>query len=180
MKKTVTAVSAAVIALQLCAGPSYALSDEEKAALAAAALLGVAALAHNSNHYREGYAPSGAEEKAEFERGYRDGLHNEPFDPNRSSTAFAQGYDAGQKERSNRLAYKNQAPQGTRVPQAAVNSCVSDAASAMSVGRHDVHVIKAAQEGSDNYYIEVASGHRHLVCSVNSQGQIFDTRYGRL
>ena len=69
---------------------------------------------------------------------------------------------------------------GVSVPQAALDSCVSDAASAMSVGVKDVRVIKAVQEGADNYYIEVASGKRHLVCSVNSKGQIFDTRYGRL
>lgn len=180
MGRVLSAVSATVLALQVCAGPSYALSDDEKTALAAAAILGVAVLAHNNNHYHEGYAPNGAAEKAEFERGYRDGLYNEPFDPYHSSTAFAQGYDAGHKERSNRLAHKTGSTSGTRVPHAALNSCVSEAAAAMNVAGQDVHVIKAAQEGSDNFYIEVASGHRHLVCSVNSRGEIFDTRYGRL
>ena len=50
----------------------------------------------------------------------------------------------------------------------------------MSVRAQDIKVIKVGQEGSDNYYIEVAGPKKHLVCSVNSQGQIFDTRYGRL
>ena len=180
MKKSIMVVSAAALALQICAGPSFALSDEEKTALAAAAILGVAALAHNQNHYHEGYAPKGAEQKAAFERGYRDGVHNEPYDSRHSSMDYGQGYDAGHKERENRLAHKSNNVAGTKVPHAALKSCVEDAASAMSVAAHDVHPVKAGQEGSDTYYIEVASGHRHLVCQVNSQGQIFDTRYGRL
>ena len=69
---------------------------------------------------------------------------------------------------------------GVSVPKAALNSCISDAASAMNVGAQDIRVIKAGQEGADTYYIEVASRKKHLVCSVNSKGQIFDTRYGRL
>jgi hypothetical protein len=180
MKNSLATTLAAAIMLHAWGGPALALSDEEKTALAAAAVLGLAALAHNKQHYRDGYQPSGAAETADFERGYRDGLHNEPFDPYNSSTAFAQGYDAGQKERANSLSYKSSNVAGTKVPQAALNSCVNDAASAMSVSPHHVHVIKAGQEGADNFYIEVAAGHKHLVCSVNSQGQIFDTRYGRL
>ena len=69
---------------------------------------------------------------------------------------------------------------GVSVPKPALNSCISDAASAINVGAQDIRVIKAGQEGADTYYIEVASGKKHLVCSVNSKGQIFDTRYGRL
>jgi hypothetical protein len=180
VKKLCATLASASLCLSFSVQTAAALSDEEKAALGAAAVLGIAALAHNKNHYRDGYQPNGAEETAEFERGYRDGLHNEPFDPYRSSTAFAQGYDAGHKERANRLAHKSSNVAGIKVPQAALSSCVSDAAAAMNVGGQDVHVIKAGQEGSDNYYIEVAAGHKHLVCSVNSKGQIFDTRYGRL
>lgn len=180
MKKTLMAAAAAALVLQAWTGPARAMDDRDKAALGALAILGIAALAHNETHYRDGYRPNGANETAEFESGYRDGLHNEPFDPYRSSTAFAQGYDAGQKERANRLAHKSRGPEATRVPVAAVNSCVSDAAAAMNVGGQDVSVIKAGQEGSDTYYIEVAAGHKHLVCTVNSRGQIFDTRYGRL
>lgn len=69
---------------------------------------------------------------------------------------------------------------GVIVPQAALDSCVADAASATSVGTQDISVIKAGQEGSETFYIEVASGDRHLVCQVNAQGEIFDTRYGTL
>jgi hypothetical protein len=68
----------------------------------------------------------------------------------------------------------------TIVPKAAIDSCIADAASAMSVSKNAIRAIKAGQEGADNFYIEVASPKKHLVCSVNSKGEIFDTRYGRL
>lgn len=174
-----TALVVAVV-LQAWSGAASADSDKAKVALAAAAILGVAALAHHEKHYKDDYEPKDAPETADFERGYRDGLHNEPFDPERSSTAFAQGYDAGQKERGNSLAYKSSNVAGTQVPRAALDSCVNDAASAMSVSPHQIHAVAAGQEGADNFYIEVAAGHSHLVCSVNSRGEIFDTRYGQL
>jgi hypothetical protein len=66
------------------------------------------------------------------------------------------------------------------VPRAAWHSCVKDAASAMNVGAKHIKAVKAGQEGADNYYIELAGPKKHLVCSVNAKGQIFDTRYGRL
>jgi hypothetical protein len=69
---------------------------------------------------------------------------------------------------------------GTIVPKAALDSCISDAASAMSVAAQDIKVIKVGQEGADNFYIEVASAKKHLVCEVNSKGEIFNTRYGKL
>jgi hypothetical protein len=69
---------------------------------------------------------------------------------------------------------------GVKIPKKALDSCVGDAASAMSVGKDKIKVVKAGQEGADNYYIEVAAGKKHLVCAVNSKGEIFDTRYGTL
>lgn len=179
--KAVTKIAlGAALALHVAVAPARAEDDAAKVIAGAIAILGVAALAHNQNHYHEGYKPANSDATARFERGYRDGLHNEPYSSSHNSIDYAQGYDAGQKERQNRLAHKTNNVGGTKVPHAALKSCVSDAASAMSVGVHDVHVIKAGQEGADNFYIEVAAGHRHLVCSVNAQGQIFDTRYGTL
>lgn len=181
MKTIPMAAVAAAMALQVWSGPAVALDDKDKAALGALAILGVAALAHNKDHYREGYAPQDAEQTADFERGYRDGLHNETFDPYRSSTAFAQGYDAGQKERANSLAHKSGQVAGVKVPQAAMNSCFTDAVRGVfQTNEKNVHVVKAAQEGADTYYIELAHGHKHVVCTVNSKGEIFNTEYRRL
>ena len=141
-----SAAIAAVLSVGMMAPQASAMDGREKAALGAIALLGIAALAHNQNHYHEGQEPQGAEQTAQFERGYRDGLHNEPYDSRHSSVSYGQGYDAGQKERSNRLAHKNQNGSGTRVPAAAMRSCVAEVASSLGAQEHDVHAIKAGQE----------------------------------
>lgn len=176
-----TSVLALTLALGSVAAPARAEDGKNTAAIAGAlAILGIAAMAHNDNHYHEGQAPADADATAAFERGYRDGLHNEPYDSSHSSASYGQGFDAGQKERSNRLAYKQNNVGGTKVPQAAINSCVSEAASSWNVAGQDVQVIKAGQEGSDNFYIELASGHKHVICGTNSAGQVFNLRDGRL
>lgn len=160
--------------------PSAALSDEEKAALAAAAILGIAALSHHENHYQEGYRPNGEHETAMFEAGYRDGLHNEQFDTGYGTRAYSEGYAAGQKERENSLAHKRNNVRDVKVPAAAIAGCRDEVSSSFGVSMRDVHIIKAGQEGSDNFYIELASGHRHVICGTNSKGQVFNLRNGRL
>lgn len=173
-------IAAALVATQVTATPASAMSDDEKKVLAAAALLGIAALAHNKNHYHDDYEPKDSHATAAFERGYRDGLHNEPYDSRHSSADYGQGYDAGQKERRNRLSHKTRDIKGTKVPTAAVRSCRNEAALNLGVGKRDVHLINAGQEGSDNFYIELASGHKHVICGANSQGDIFNLRSGRM
>lgn len=180
MKNILAATSALAVCLSLSGHAAFALSEDEKNALGAIAILGLAALAHNKNHYHERYQPADSNATARFERGYRDGLHNEPYASRHSNYDYGQGYDAGQKERNNRLAHKQRNIQGTKVPVAALRSCRNEAAASWGVGKHDVHVINAGQEGSDNYYIEFASGHRHVICGTNSSGQVFNLRNGRL
>ena len=68
---------------------------------------------------------------------------------------------------------------GVKVPQAALNSCVSEVAASLNVGSHYVHLIKAGQE-SNRYYVEMAAGHRHVVCISSSQGEVFGLRDGRI
>lgn len=180
MKRTLFAATAVALALQGWSAPAFADNNKEKAALGALAILGIAALAHHKDHYREGYEPSNDLQAADFERGYRDGLHNEPFDP-LVGEHYAQGYDAGQKERSNSLAHKSNNVAGVKVPQAAMDSCFQDAVKGVfQTSPNNVHVVKAAQEGADNFYIELAHGHKHVVCTVNSKGEIFNTEYRRL
>lgn len=180
MKKFAVAASAVALSLSFSAQSTFAMSDEEKQALGAIAILGLAALAHNQNHYHDDYKPANSDATAKFERGYRDGLHNEPYDSRHSGYDYGQGYDAGQKERRNRLAYKTRDVHGTKVPVPALRSCRQEAASSWGVGKHDVHVVNAGQEGSDNFYIEISSGHRHVICGTNAAGKVFNMRNGRL
>ena len=180
MKKLVLAIAVTAVGISLSVNPVRANQKETAAAIGALAILGVAALSHNKNHYRDDYEPAGEQQTAAFERGYRDGLHNERYDSSHNSSHYSQGYDAGAKERDNRLAHKTKNIGGTKVPVAAKRACVSEAASSWGVGRHDVHTVNAGQEGADNFYIELASGHKHVICGTNSKGQVFNLRNGRM
>jgi hypothetical protein len=180
IKTSLSLVAAAAFAAQTLTLPSYAMSDAEKAALAAAAIIGVAALSHHKHHHRDPAQMNNAEYTAMFERGYRDGLYNESYDSAYSSAAYGNGYDAGQKERSSRLAHKNPANTRGSVPGAAMRSCVSEVSNSVGVPAHDVHLIKTGQEGADNFYIEFAVGHKHLVCGTNAAGKVFNLRDGRV
>lgn len=184
MKRTALAATTALIVMSSLPAPTRASENSDKAALAALAILGIAAFAHNEDHYRDGQALQTGQEKADFERGYRDGLHNEPYDSARSSAAYGAGYDAGHKERANRLAYKqHDAERGA--PNLAMRSCVGEASARWNRNPRDIHVVASAmgsfsQAGGQEYRVEVATGHRHAVCNVNAEGTVFGIEKGRL
>jgi len=120
----------------------------------------------------------------EYKRGYNDCMAGR-YDQNQHGASYKAGCRAAEDAMKSGSTSSGGSANtvdvaGVKVPRKALDSCISDAASAMSVRAQDIKVIKVGQEGSDNYYIEVAGPKKHLVCSVNSQGQIFDTRYGRL
>lgn len=181
MKNGLLALGAVALCLQFAAVPARAeMSDNEKAA-AAIAILGIAALAHNSHHYREGYTPQTGDQTAEFERGYRDGVHGYAYNGFGSTVDYAEGYQAGDKERSNSMAHRQNSTSSAKVPRAAMNACFNDAVNGVfQTSANNVHVIKTAHKGSDTFYIELAAGHKHVVCTVNSKGEISNTEYRRL
>lgn len=174
-----------VATLCMIATPTWS-DDKDEAALAALALLGIAALAHHDDHYRAGNEPKSAQQTARFERGYRDGLHNEHYDTAHSSAMYAQGYDAGQKERSNRLAHKRQANNENQLPNGiAARSCVGQASADWGRNPRDIHVVARrkgsfSQAGGQEILIELAAGHKHGICRVNQNGTVFEVRNGRL
>jgi hypothetical protein len=160
---------AAVAAFVIAAGslPAQAKVDEETVA-GVLAVLGIAALAHNENHYREDYRPTNTDETADFERGYRDGLHDADYDSARSSVAYGQGYDAGHKERANRLSHRTRSEsEGPNVPPNAMTGCARVVATNFAVGIHDVHIVKTVQRGPNDFLVEAAVGHNHMTCVMN-------------
>lgn len=82
-----------------------ALDDNAKVALAAAALIGVAALAHKS-HQRE---DKNYDERqlADFERGYRDGLYNNTYHNYDNRRDYSDGYSKGVEERTHQSSYRS-------------------------------------------------------------------------
>jgi hypothetical protein len=73
-------------------------------AIAAAAAIGVAALAHQS--HKRGDKHSDQKSVAEFDRGYRDGLYHEPYHNYSNTTAYSDGYSAGQQERHEQTGHR--------------------------------------------------------------------------
>lgn len=74
-------------------------------AIGAAALLGVAALAHKSHHrddknYNE-------QQTADFERGYRDGLYNQTYHNYSNTREYSDGYNKGAEERGRETSYRS-------------------------------------------------------------------------
>ncbi|TCO71568.1 hypothetical protein [Rhodovulum euryhalinum] len=179
-----TAIAATTVLFVMSTLPVHASEESDKAALAALAILGIAAFAHHEDHSREGHALQTGQDKADFERGYRYGLHNKPYDSAWSSAAYGSGYDPGHTERANRLAYKrHDAAQGA--PNLAMRICVSEASAQWGRNPRDIHVAGSAmgtfsQAGGQEYRVEVATGHRHGVCNVNAEGTVFSTEDGRL
>lgn len=162
---SLTAITALVIAS--ATAPAQAKMDKEAVA-GVLAVLGIAALAHNENHYRDGYQPSDTQESADFERGYRDGLHDADYDSARSSVAYGQGYDAGHKERANRLSHRSRTEsEGPNVPPIAMQGCARVVATNFGVGTHDVHIVKTVQRGPSDFLVEAAVGHNHMTCVMN-------------
>jgi hypothetical protein len=73
-------------------------------AIAAAAILGVAALSHRSHH--RGDQQYDAQQTADFERGHRDGLYNYQYSNYSRSDAYARGYESGVQERDQQSSYR--------------------------------------------------------------------------
>lgn len=81
------------------------VSDGAKVAMAAAAILGVTALAHKSHHRDDRNYDE--RQTADFERGYRDGLYNHAYHNYDSSREYGDGYSRGVEERGRESSYRN-------------------------------------------------------------------------
>jgi hypothetical protein len=180
-KRGLLALCAAAMSLQLVAAPAQAkMSDEEKAAAAALVILGVAALAHHKHHYREGYAPQAGEHVAEFERGFRDAVHGYAYNTFNSTVDYAQGYQAGDKERSNSMSHRQVTTVVNRAPPMAMQGCAQIVARNFAVSPHNVHVITSRSPAKHKWEIEAAVGHSHMVCKMRDTGEVIDLRGGRM
>lgn len=176
MKRSLLALGAAAMCLQLAAAPALAeMSSDEKAA-AALAILGIALLAHNKHHYQGGYAPATGQSTADFETCYRQGLHGYGY--TESSRDCAQGWQAGNAERENSVAHHASAG-SAKPPRAAVNGCAGIVAQNFAVGLRDVHITKWRPETNSTWMIEAAVGHQYMVCRMDESGHVMDLRGGQ-
>jgi hypothetical protein len=182
MKRCIAIFAATALSLTAATPPAMArMSDKDKAAAAAAAIaiLGIAALAHNKHHYQNGYEPGSAEETAEFERGYRDGLHGYPYWEDNRTPSYAEGYQAGDKERENAMAHRRVAAEA-KAPPMAYQGCAEIVARNFAVGMNHVHFTRARSPAKHEWQIEAAVGHQYMTCTMRDNGQLIDLRGGQL
>jgi len=183
--RAISALAAVSLVAAISSPPAHADKTGEAIGAAAAvlAIIGVAALAHHNDHYRDGWKPESDRETADFERGYRDGLHNDGYHGRygHDSRAYGEGYAAGQKERDNRLAHKRWSDRdGPNAPSLSMRACVGEASASWNHNPHDIHVVNTSQVGGNDFLVEVAAGHKHGTCEVSSSGQIYIFRNGRI
>jgi hypothetical protein len=180
MKSLVALAAAIALSAGLSAQPVRAeMSDKDKAAAAAAAIaiLGIAALSHHKHHYKGGYHPADSDSVAEFERGYRDGVHGYAYNEYRSTRDYAEGYQAGDHERENSMAHRK-APADAKAPHMANKGCVDVVARNFDVSTHQVHIIKARSPAKHEWLIEAGVGHQYLVCRMRDTGEVLDVTGG--
>jgi len=81
-------------------------NDAAIAVGAVALIAGIAALSHQS-HQRDGKHGDSDKSVAEFERGYRDGLHHEDYHNYNDTDAYSDGYSEGVGERHEETRYRS-------------------------------------------------------------------------
>ncbi len=179
IKRSFLLLGSAAMCLQMLVAPVQAMTDEEKAA-AAIAILGVAAILHNKNHYKDDYKPATGDHTAEFERGYRDGTHGYSYDERRGTRDYAEGYQAGLKERESSMAHRQNAATGQKAPPMALQGCAQIVAQNFAVGTHSVHFVKSRSPSKHEWEIEAVVGHEHMVCKMRDTGEVVELRGGRI
>ena len=155
---------------------SEAISGGSAAAIAlgAAAIIGVAALAHKS-HERDEEHSRDSQSVAEFERGYRDGLHHERYHNYSDSKAYANGYTAGQRERDEQT--RHQARHGHHsgyTPYVSVNDLVgiSAAGADNDMRARGFRDTGGYKQGNKSFTTWWNSGTRQCVQMVTKNGKV--------
>ncbi|SOC39949.1 hypothetical protein SAMN05892877_106275 [Rhizobium subbaraonis] len=149
------------------------------AVIGAAAILGLGALAHSSDHHDNGnhYSDAGAE--AWFEEGYRDGLYGTPYNTGAPSEAYAPGYNAGisERERQRQSAYRHDGSGGkSKSAGLAKRGCIGEASAYWGINPRDIHAVKVVhgevQADRNTFLVEVKSGRLHGVCDMRGNGDM--------
>lgn len=82
--------------------------DAAVAVGAVAAIAAIAALAsHKSGHHDNGQHYSDERQEAAYERGYNDGLYNEPYHNYDRSDSYSSGYQNGVEQRRDKTSYRD-------------------------------------------------------------------------
>ncbi|WP_298833079.1 hypothetical protein [uncultured Piscinibacter sp.] len=150
------------------------MSTGAKVALGAAALLGVAALAHRS-HERDQEKHKNEQQVAEYERGYRDGLYHQPYHDYNRSPSYVDGFHAGQQKRDAETSYRS--PYGHHSGHAAfvnLNDLVGSRGSSADDALHRRGFVSMGgyKSGSRSFSTWWSASTRQCVQAVTADGRI--------
>ena len=169
----------------LGAAPLRADNDDKlKIAAGAAAIIGVAALAHQNQHHKDDKHHNTPEKEAAYERGFQDGLHNAGYraTPDHESS-YSEGYDAGADERKLRTGhYRDHEWEEDRhaAPRYAMKACVEEVSSSADIDVRDITPVTSRTSNNGDYLVEVASGYRRYTCTVDDDGDVRKMRNGSI
>jgi len=147
------------------------------AAVAAAAIIGLAvSAAHHHGHYENGSEYDDPRDSAEFDRGYRDGLHDARRNNYNRTEAYRDGYRAGKDERELRISHNqsNRWEPGRHVADSnMMYRATEEAERYWNLPRGGATPVRSSyNEENGNYRVLVAAGYLRGTC-------VFD-RYGRV
>lgn len=150
-------------------------SDVAAAAIAGAAIIGVAALLHHKDNHKDGKHLSTGASEADYERGFNDGLYDQSFNNYTRAQAYADGFNAGVQERQTRASF-NRHPDhrgsGYDAPPQGMRQCAIDASRAWDVPMERVVPSDSQSIGGGTYRVTVRAGYRTATCTVNRQGEV--------
>ena len=169
----------------LATGPLMADNDDKlKIAAGAAAIIGVAALAHQNQHHKDDKHHNTPEKEAAYERGFQDGLHNASYRPAADhESAYREGFDAGADERGLRTGhYRDHEWEEDRhtAPRMAMKACVEEVSSSADIDERDISPVTSRKAGNGDYLVEVASGYRRYTCTVDDDGDVRGMKNGSI
>lgn len=146
------------------------------AGVAVAALLGAALLGHHDKHHKDGKHHSNQQHEADYERGYRDGMHNGQFINYDHSQYYSDGYAAGSRERENSLhsnRYHHHAKQRDSNHRADyASACAREAAQYWRLPMGSVTTYDVRSTGGGMHEVKVAAGYATGTCTVDSGGTV--------
>ncbi len=146
------------------------------AGVAIAALIGAAILESHDKHHEDDRHKSNAQDHAQFERGYKDGLHNGQFVNYDHNEAYADGYAAGSRERENKLRsnrYHHDARQRDSNHRADLAAaCAHEADRYWGLRRGSASTYDVRSTGGGMHTVKVAAGYQTGTCTVSGDGSV--------
>jgi hypothetical protein len=167
-------VSVASVCLCLSPQSSRANDDGKKVLLAAAAIAGVAALAHHNKNHEDGNHYNDANAEAEYERGYNDGLYAADYNNHNRTDAYSNGFDAGNHDRNVRVSHQQNnrwSDDRHDSPDTARRACIGEASSRWQIDPRDIVATSSRSTGNNEYEVTVSAGYHRSNCGATGDGR---------